>query len=200
MPPKGILCRHEYIIDKREHDETLLYRLPPVFVLFSEVPKVVVGHNHTPRFGSKLHDEAIVITDYPFVPNSPGRREDHNPLHLQLIENVLVSDGVLCARRLPPPLRNKDSDGLVAALLEPLDSQLNTLAGEDSAISMPEGEMEGEEGERRQRRRERGDGGGGGEEGGKGGKGVKESAICKLCERGGIETSNNIVPYWKAKC
>lgn len=138
MPAERVLCHHEYIVDKREHDETLFNRLPPLLVLLSEVPKVVVGYDHAPCLRGKTHDETIIITNYLLVPNSPRRCEDQNPLHLQLVENILVSDGVLCTGRLSSPLRDEDSNGWVATLLEPLDGQLNAFAGEHSTISVPE--------------------------------------------------------------
>ena len=198
MPAEGVLCHHEHVIDKREHYETLLNRLPPLIVLLSKVPKVVIGHDHTPGLRGKTHNEAIIITDYVLLPDSPRWCEDQRPLHLQLVEDVLIGDGVLCARWFPSPLRDKDSDGLMAALLEPLDRQLNTLAGEHSAISVPEEGEEGREGEERGIK----EGREGEQERGERRKEmeVKESAICKLCEQSGIETSNNIVPYLRAKC
>lgn len=75
----------------------------------------------------------------------------------------MVSDGVLCTGRLSSPLRDEDSDGRMATLLEPLDGQLNAFAGEHSTISVPEGGKK-REGEGREELRKKG------ERGGKGGR------------------------------
>ena len=142
LPSKRVVGWHEYVVDKCEHHQPLFDGLPPLLVLLNQVTEIIVGNYDSLRHGCQPNDEAVIIANNLLVPDPPGRREDERLLQLQLTEDILVRDGVLCTCRLSAPLGDEHRDRLVTSASEPLHGQLDPFAGEEATISVSVAEEE----------------------------------------------------------
>ena len=125
----------------------------PLVVLLGKIAEVVVGYNDSVCLAGQAHNESVIVTDDPLVPNATRWRESQNRLDLQLVEDLLVCDGVLRSRGLSSPLGYKHGYLPVPPVSEPINSYLDPSAREHSAI--PVSECGGKD-EEREREMERG--------------------------------------------
>ena len=78
------------VIDKGVHEQPLLDETLPLLPLALQVPVRVIGDHDAVRLKGQLHDEAVVIADYPLATHPPRRCEHQDLLLLQVPQDVLI--------------------------------------------------------------------------------------------------------------
>ena len=113
---------HKHVVHKRVHQQSLFNHISPFWILRGEVFEIVIRYYYPIRALGKLDQVSVVVAnDSPPVDFS-RRRERQAALFFELVQNMLVGDGVVHLRALFPPRGNEHGDLFVTFAAKPLNT------------------------------------------------------------------------------